>query len=178
MKKTLSVCVLFLALLTSCGQEAEPTLVATQTFAPPPLSVTYCDINLSDICLEGFDTDIDDKLWVLFKVDDLFFADIYIRADGPEGEILFECEHSESFLENVYCLGDPYPAGELIKLNIYSQSSNRLVAIGVFDVQYGNLPERDVIFKADATPMPESPSYPNPNSSYPNPSYPNQTPAP
>ena len=166
-------------LLTGCGRSAEPTAEATQTPAPPPFDVTYCDINPSDMCLDGFGTDADGKLLILFKANDRFFADIYIRADGPEGEIYFECQESENFLENVYCLGEPYPEQELIKLNIYSKINDALIAIGVFNVAYSSLPEPDVAFGATITPQPSpissppTPSYPNP--SYPNPSYPNPT---
>ena len=170
-------------LLAGCSRGAELTQVATQTLEPP-LNITYCDINPSDMCLEGFSLDIDERLLILFKADDRFFADIYVRADGPDGEILFECQQSNNFLENVYCLGDSYPEGELIKLNIYANSNDRLIAMGVFDVQYNNLPERDVTFGVEVTPTPvlvppattaptSVPSYPNP--SYPNSAYPNPT---
>jgi hypothetical protein len=171
-------------LLTGCGRSTEPTPEATQTSAPPPFEVTYCDINPSDMCLDGFGTDADGKLLILFKAADRFFADIYIRADGPEGEIYFECRESENILENVYCLGEPYSEQDLIKLNIYSKSNDALIAVGAFNVQYSELPEPDVTFEATAAPTPSlkaeatltptsAPSYPNP--SYPNPSYPNPT---
>ncbi len=176
-----------LVLLSGCSRGAEPTPEATQTPAPAPFEVTYCDINPSDMCLDGFGTDVDGNLLILFKADDLFFADIYIRADGPEGKIDFECQESENFLENIYCLGKPYPEQELIKLNIYSKSNDALIAIGVFNVAYSSLPEPDVVFGVTPTPQPSStlssptsssptPAYPNP--SYPNPSYPNPTSAP
>lgn len=170
---------IILVLLPGCSQGAVSTPEATQTPPPPPFEVTYCDINPSDVCLDGFGTDADGKLLILFKADDRFFADIYIRAEGPEGEIYFECQESENFLENVYCLGEPYPEQELIKLNIYSKSNDALIAIGVFSVAYSSLPEPDVIFGVTPTPQPSptssslTPAYPNP--SYPNPSYPNPT---
>ena len=173
---------LALVLLAGCSREPEPTPQATRTPVPPPMDVTYCDINPGDVCLEGFGLDIDERLLILFKADDRSFADIYVRANGPDGEILFECQQSESFPESVYCLGDPFPEGNPIKLNIYSKSSNRLIAIGVFNVQYGNLPESDVTFLADDTPTPppigEGTPTSSPEPSYPNPSYPNPTSAP
>jgi hypothetical protein len=168
-KPILAIVALILVLLTACSRGAEPTPQPTQTPLPPPFGVTFCDIDPADICLEGFGLDIEERLLVLFKVEDQVYADIYIRADGPEGEILFECQQSENFTENVYCIGEPFPEGELIKLNIYSKSSNKLIAIGVFNVQFSNLPEPDFVF---GTPSPE-PSYPNPT--YPNPLYPNPT---
>ena len=130
----------------------------------------------SDLCLEGFGLDEDERLLILFKADDLFFADIYIRADGPDGEILFDCRQSEEFLENVYCLGDPFPEDEIIQLNIYSNDNDRLVALGVFNVLYDDLPTPDVVFGEETTPTPAiattaEPSFPDP--AYPNPSYPN-----
>lgn len=173
-KRTFTIITLFLLLLTGCSRQIEPTPQATETLAPPPFEVTYCDINPSDMCLEGFGLNIDEGLLILFRVDDPLYADIYIRADGPEGEMLFECQQSESFSENVYCLGEPVDEQELIKLNIYPKSSNKLIAIGVFNIEFTGLPEPDVVFGANVTPTPSpEPSYPVP--SYPNPSYPNPT---
>ena len=157
-KQTISLALIILVLLTGCSRGAEPTLEATQTPLPPPFEVTYCDINPSDMCLDGFGTDADGNLLILFKADDRFFADIYIRAEGPEGEIYFECQESEIFLENVYCLGEPYPEQKLIKLNIYSKSNDTLIAIGVFDVAYSSLPAPDVVFGTTPTPQPFSTS--------------------
>jgi hypothetical protein len=174
---------IILVLLTGCSQGAKSTPEATQTPAPPPFEVTYCDINpSSDMCLDGFGTDADGKLLILFKANDRFFANIYIRASGPEGEIYFECQESENFPENVYCLGGPYPEQELIKLNIYSKINNALIAEGVFNVQYGEMSPPDVTFEANATPTlsseAEATSAPTLEPSYPNPSYPNPTSAP
>jgi len=169
---------LIVLLLVGCNREAEITPEETQT-PEPPLGVTYCDIDPSDMCLVGFGLDIDDRLLILFRADDRFYADIYIRADGPEGEMIFECQQSENFPENVYCLGDKYSDGDLIKLYIYAKGNDKLIALGVFDVRYVTLPIRDVTFAADGTPTPSSgppspaTSYPNP--AYPNPSYPNPT---
>jgi hypothetical protein len=172
-KETFLLVVSALVLLTACSQKADPTPQATQTAPPPPLDVTYCDIDPADICLEGFGLDLEERLLVLFKVSDQDYSHIYIHADGPDGEIFFECQQSEEFPEDVYCLGAPFPDEELIKLNIYSKSSNKLVAIGVFKVQYGDLPEPDITFEADATPTP-SPEPSSTGTSYPNPTaYPN-----
>jgi hypothetical protein len=184
MKRIALLALLMALLVAGCRTKSEPMLTATPTPMPPPLGITYCDIEPSDMCLEGFGLDIDERLLVLFKADDRFFADIYILADGPDGEMVFECQQSENFLENVYCLGDEYPEGESIKLNIYSNMSDRLIALGVFEVQYSDLLAPDVVFGVDATPTPAAeipvvptstpvPSYSNPT--YPNPSYPNLT---
>ena len=169
-KKSSSLVTLVLVLLTACSRATEPTPRATHTPLPPPFGITFCDINPAEICLEGFGLDGEERLLVLFQVDDPVYTDIYIRADGPDGEILFECVQSQNFPENIYCLGEQYPEGESIKLNIYSKKNNKLIAIGVFNVQYTDLPVPDILFGAEGTP---EPSYPNP--SYPNPSYPNPT---
>lgn len=155
---------LLFVFLAGCSQRTEPTPQPTQTPLPPPFDVTFCDIDPAEICLEGFGLDMDERLLVLFKVFDQVYENIYVRSNGPEGDILFNCQQSESFPENLYCLGEPFPEGERIKLNIYSKSNNKLLAIGVFNVEFGDLPEPDFVFEIE-------PSYPNP--SYPNPSYPN-----
>jgi len=181
MKRTLILGLLLALLFAGCCREVEPTPEATET-SKPPLGITYCDIDPSDICLEGFGLEDDDKMLLLFRADDRFFADIYIRADQDQDEVVFECLQSQNFLENVYCLGEAFPEGENIKLNIFSKSNDRLIAEGIFIVEYGSLPEPDVVFgvatptvtapapKTGSSPTPR-PSYPN----YPNPSYPNPT---
>jgi len=188
-KKILFLGLLLVLLSTGCSREAVSIPEATTTPAPPPFEVTYCDIDPSDMCLEGFGLEDEDKMLILFKADDRFFANIYIRAERDQDEIVFECQQSQNFLENVYCLGDAFTEGENIKLNIYAKSNDRLIAEGIFIVQYGHLPEPDVEFgvvtptatvpvptlvpTSVSSPTPK-PSYPN----YPNPSYPNPTPTP
>ena len=181
-EKYLALILFSVLLLAGCSRATEPTPEATSTPEPPPFEVTYCDIApSSDLCLEGFGLEDEDKMLILFSADDRFFADIYIRADLDQDEVVFECEQSQNFLENVYCLGDAFPEEENIKLNIHAESNDKLIAEGVFIVQYGALPEPDVEFDvvtpaATSTgpppipPPPPEPSYPNyPNSSYPNP---------
>ena len=174
MKKFPALVLLILIMLTGCIREAEPTPEATQTSVPPPLSVTYCDINPSDLCLDGFGQEGKDKLLILLKKNDQFFNDIDVQVEHDWEEYLFECVHSQVILGNIYCTGDVQPEnGDNIQLKIYSKNDESLIATGVFIVQYTNIP-------IPAAPAPTSPplktatpkpSYPN----YPNPSYPNPT---
>lgn len=177
MKRTFTIFALVLFLVAGCSREVEPPPPATPTSGPPPFEITYCDISPSNMCLEGFGLNSEERLLVLFKAAKPRYRNIYIIADGPEGERLFECHQSKNAQENVYCLGEPIDEKELLKLNIYSEKSNKLIAIGVFNVQLTGLPEPDVEFGAmNATPVPSpDPSYPNPAG--PTPSYPNPTPA-
>jgi hypothetical protein len=182
-KRTFTICVLLLLLVAGCSREIETPPPATQTAGPSPFDVTYCDINPSGMCLEGFGLNADERLLILFKAAKPRYRNIYIRADVPDGENHFECQQSGNSQENVYCLGDPIDEKELIKLNIYAIKGNKLIAIGVFNVQLTSLPEPDVKFGAATTPTPASasapastPSYPNPSG--PTPSYPNPTSAP
>lgn len=187
MKQIPFLSLLIVLLFAGCSRETEPTPEASPTSGPPPFEVTYCDIApSSDLCLEGFGQQEEDKMLILFIANDRFFANIYIRTDLDQEEVVFECQQSQNFLENVYCLGDAFPEEENIKLNIHAKSNDKLIAQGVFIVQYGALPEPDVEFDIATptaivpvptpvsspvpSPTPE-PSYPN----YPNPSYPNQT---
>lgn len=179
-KRALTIFTLLLFVITGCGGATEPAPSATPTSAPPPFGVTYCDIKPSNMCLEGFGLNNDERLMILFKAAKPRFRDIYIRADGPDGESLFECRHAGSSPENVYCTGEPVDEEEIVKLNVFSKKSNNLIAIGVFNIQFTSLPEADVEFEAatdNATPAPPSapPSYPNPSG--PTPSYPNPTPS-
>jgi len=174
---------LFLVLLSAgCSRGTASTPEVTLTPEPSLFEVTYCDIDPSDMCLEGFGQEDEGKMLILFKADDRYFANIYIRTDRDQEEVLFECQQSQNFLENVYCLGDAFADGENIKLNIYAKGNDKLIAEGVFIVEYGRLPESDVEFDVltptAAAPVPTSVSSPTPKPSYPNdptPSYPNAT---
>lgn len=179
-KRTLLLVICALVLLTGCSRGPENPPQPTETPGPAPFDVTYCDIDSAEICLEGFGQDAEERLLVLFKAIEELYTNIYIRADGPEGETSFECQQSEDFSENIYCLGENFPEGELIKMNIYSKRDDKLLAIGVFTVDYGDLPEPGIAFQPGATPTPSltpavtsSPVPTQPSPSYPNPSYPN-----
>lgn len=182
MKRIPFLGLIFVLLFAGCRREVESTPTATGT-PEPPFGITYCDIDPSDMCLEGFELEEDeDKMLILFKADDHFFADIYILADQDQEEVVFECLQSQNFPENVYCLGDAFAEGESIKLNIHAKSNDRLIAEGIFIVKYGSLPEPDVEFGAATptatVPVPRTVSSPTPRPSYPNypnPSYPNPT---
>ena len=169
-------------LLAGCGQKPEPTPEVTQTSAPPPLNITYCDINPSDLCLEGFDQDDEEQMLILLLADDRSFANVYVRAELDNEEYTFICSQSQTTLENVFCLGDVLPEeGETIVLNVHAKTNNKQIARGVFLVQYSGLQRPDVNFEATGTEASATPTN-TPSSSYPNPtrkpSYPNPTPKP
>ena len=182
--KLIGLMLLSLAWITACSRKAEQTPEDDETSATPPLSITYCDIAPSDLCLEGFGQEDENKMLILFKADDRSFADIVVRVDHPDGEVLFECQQSQNFPDNVYCLGDAFENEENIKLEIYSKEDEKLIAVGVFFVEYGFIPEPDVEFgtptpeivAVDVTSTPEyvDLTYPNPTST-PDSTYPNAT---
>lgn len=183
--RTILLAFLSLAGLTACSREIEPTLQPTPS-PVPVLEITYCDIDESDLCLEGFGEDDEGRLLFLFKSSDPSFARIEASIDGPDGEIPLECVQSENFPENIYCAGDVtfegFPEGTNIRLNIRSLTGERLEARGVFIVEYTGIPAPDVVIGPTPTssvlavnsPTPEGPviivptSYPNPTN-YPNP---------
>ena len=175
--KLLVSIVLLVLLVAGCSREVEQTPESTQAPDSPPLDITYCDIAPSDLCLEGFGQEDEDKMLILFKANDSAFADIYIRSGQEEDEVTFECMGSQIFPENVFCLGDAFSEGEKINLEVFSRSDERLVAIGVFNVQYGAIPTPDVEFGEfpPTTPPAPAPSTPTLDASYPN--YPNPTPS-
>lgn len=150
------VFVLFVFLLAGCGKEPEPTPVTKQqTTVTPPLNITYCDIDPSDLCLEGFDLNDDGQTLIYFLADDYSFADIYVQAELGDEEVAFVCVQSQNTPENVYCLGDSLSDDTTsITLKVYANTSREQIARGVFVLEYLALPAPDVDFEAitlDAT---------------------------
>jgi hypothetical protein len=160
---------LLLTLTAGCRSKATQTPQPSQTPAP---TITYCDIDPASLCLEGFGQNDEGQTLILFKAADQDFRKIFVRAEVDAEEIDLVCNQSQSFPENIYCQGSVFPAGEKIKLNIFSTQNKTLIAVGVFSIEYASLPTPDVDFaEAAATAtqaaIPENTEYPN----YPN--YPN-----
>jgi len=156
----LGLFIFLLTLLAGCSQESAVSPEVTPTPVPPPLIITYCDIETSDLCLKGFGQEDEEHMLILFFADDRSFADIYVLTAYEGDELRFECKQSQNFLENVYCLGDAFLAGESVKLNIHANHDDTLIAQGVFVVQYGSFPAPDVTFDTIPTPSATSTSTP------------------
>jgi hypothetical protein len=173
-----------LTLIAGCSLKATQTPKDTLTPISTPFGVTYCDINPSDLCLEGFGLEDEDKMLILFKADDRTYANIKVLLEQSEGESYLECLQSKAFPESVYCRGDAVPDGEKIELLIYTIPDETLKATGAFILHYGSIQEPGVEFgitpKATLTSSPGS-AYPNlstSDSAYPNLSTPTSTPSP
>lgn len=180
---SLSLGMFFLLLVAGCAPGKEIVPKDTSTPYRTPLRVTYCDIDSSDLCLEGFGLAGENHMLILFKADDRNYANIKLYMTHGEDNSYPACLQSETFPENVYCQADFVPAGDKIELMIYSAKNNTLKATGAFIVQYGAIPAPDVIFDITPDATSESTSdadYPSPatststpESDYPNSSYSN-----
>jgi len=178
---------LSLIFLAGCRQKQTQQPDPTQTPAPKPLAITYCDINPSDLCLVGFGLDDEAGMLTLFNTSQPSFhnMDAFIAQLG--GDIPLDCKQSQAFPESIYCAGEAIDPGESIALEIYSRGNGILLARGVFIIQLSSLPPPDVKFglaALSATPTitvlptkPTSPAFATRTQRSPA-SYPNPTPAP
>ena len=185
--------VLFMTLLAGCifgiGQEPEAAPENTPVPVPTPFAITYCDINPTDLCLEGFGLGEEDKLLILLVADDRAYTNIKTVLEQKDGESTLECLQSQTFRENVYCQAEVVPDGEKIELSIYTLPDESLRALGAFIVHYESIQAPDVEFgltptttptpisaKQKTSPTPATPTRTptqTPRPAYPNPSYPN-----
>lgn len=161
-----------LILLSSCATPA-PEKEIEETQAPAFVEITYCNIDDSTLCLEGFGKESGENLIILFKADNPDFENIYLRVNKNSR---FQCAKSQEFPENIYCIGEIIPNGTEIEINVYTDTDNTQLASGKFTIQYGKLQLTDDI-ELEASPTspdyPNSPTFPDPPS-YPNyPNYPN-----
>jgi len=158
-----------LILLSSCATPA-PEKEIEETQAPAFAEITYCNIDDSTLCLEGFGKESGENLIILFKADNPDFENIYLRVNKNSR---FQCAKSQEFPENIYCIGEIIPNGTEIEINVYTDTDNTQLASGKFTIQYGKLQlAEDTKFEETSTPQipPPYPDYPN----YPNhPNYPN-----
>jgi len=175
---SLSLGLLLLILVTGCVPETAIAPRNTPIPYPTPLEITYCDIDPSDVCLEGFGLAGDDKMLILFKADDRNYANIKMYMTHGQDNSYPTCLQSETFPDSVYCQADFVPEGDKIELMIYSAKDDTLKATGAFRVQYGSVPAPDVVFESTATTTPATTSesdYPNPATPTPEPEYPNSS---
>lgn len=175
----LSILFIFSILLSACAQgsteEAHPTEpINTLEYLP------YCSDDASNLCVEGFGKEADEKLIVLFQSKKN--NEISVRATDENGqETALDCYPAEGFSQNIYCIGVILPeSGSKLKIDAYETGSSKLLGSGNFHIQYGQI---EFAGKIPASPTPqESVSYPNSESetppnpaSYPNyPNYPNE----
>ena len=180
-KKLFIIILLLLLINTACSNKTEdlPT-VSQNTSNQTALEINYCNIDASNLCLEGFGREGEDKLIILFKADNPSFTNIYVSVEKNNNEVAFECISIEEFETNIYCTGGVFPNRENIQVNVYSKENDEFIAKGEFTLQYGviqipNNAEFETLIaptpsSSSKNPTAQSPSYPNyPNSSYENP---------
>lgn len=166
----------FTLFLFGCSQKRDslPDQITAQGSAQ---EITYCNMDESELCLEGFGTEADEKLIILFKViGSEEETEIYLRVNEAKENILFECFSSEQFLENIYCSGVRFPNGDEISINVYGSKDNNLITAGNFRIQYGNIVlPKNLKMGSENSDYNQTRSEPvdYPNIDYPNVDYPN-----
>ncbi|MBT3190011.1 MAG: hypothetical protein HN736_14790 [Anaerolineae bacterium] len=167
-KKLFLLLISLLILLSSCNREFKdavetPTLQASVEF-------TYCNINSSNLCIEGFGKENENKTIILFKIEKANFPNFYLRVNESQEDITYTCSSSQDFPRNAYCVGEIFPNNEKISIDVYATESDSLIVTGEFTIQYGKLKTPEDL---NAPQNPSQPDYPN-YSDYPNyPNYPN-----
>ena len=170
-KMLISLIAFSLIIISGCTPATEEKTETEE--ALPIAEVQYCNLGDSTLCLEGFGKENEENLIILFKSEKPDFEEIYLRINEETENIPYQCSPSQEFPKNIYCIGEIFPNGEEIEINIYTKNDNAQIATGGFTIQYGNLQLSDDTEFEDSPTFPNSPDYPN-DSDYPNaPDYPN-----
>jgi len=153
---------LSLILLNSCTPTSKKE---TEESPPPPIAeISYCNMDDSTLCLEGFGEENEENLIILFKSNSSEFKDIYLRINKNGENIPYQCAQSQEFPENIYCIGDFFPNDEEITIGVYTFNNDTPIGKGKFTIQYGDLQLSDDVEFENSPTFPDYPNYPN----YPN----------
>jgi hypothetical protein len=124
------------------------------------------------------------------------FPAFYLKIVHKDSESLYECQKVKNFPENVYCLGETMPVGEVLQFLLISKRDESLLAEGKFAIIGLALPtpvdqltasvsaviptQQEPLETVTATvTVAVTPTGPKstPSPSYPNPPYPNPSPS-
>ena len=159
LQKQLLLLIITILLLTSCSsdEQTSPTPEPSQT--PEPIwSMNYCNITPQNLCLEGYGQESEDNLLILLKADNPDFRNIYLHVNENKENAKFTCTASDLFPENIYCIGENFPNGVTIELKVYAADTHKIISIGDFTIQSGNMQLPNDIINED---YPNYPNYPN-----------------
>ena len=151
--KTLFLTLIPLILLSACSTPSTPQEKTASTATP---ALQYCNVDDTDICLEGFGQENEEKTFILLRANNADFRAIHLEINENSP---FTCLQSERFPENIYCGGVFFQNGEEISIAIYNNQNEELIVQGEFTIEYSPLqPPDDLHPPAD---YPDYPNYPN-----------------
>jgi hypothetical protein len=164
----------------------------------PLAEIAYCSPEEVRPCIVSFSLDSDGNMLVNLLSPETSFPAFYLKIVDKDGESPYECQKVKNFPENVYCIGETMPIGEVLQFLLISKRDEALLAEGKFAIIGIALPTPEgqlttsvspVSPLATVSPTQETPletvtvtatpvqpkSTPSP--SYPNPPYPNPSPS-
>lgn len=150
----------------------------------PLVEVAYCSSDDIRPCIVSFSLDSDGNMLVNILTPETSFPAFYLKIVHKEDERLYECQKVEKFPENVYCIGETMPVGEVLQFLVISKRDESLLAEGKFAIIGLALPTPEGQLNLTVSPTQEeligtvtvtppgpkstpSPSYPNPSPFYP-----------
>jgi hypothetical protein len=158
----------------------------------PLLEVAYCSSEEVRPCIVSFSLDSDGNMLVNILTPETSFPAFYLKIVHKDGESLYECQKVKNFPENVYCIGETMPVGEVLQFLLISKRDELLLAEGKFSIIGLALPTPEAEDQLTASVSPVSPTQEEPvetvtaivtvtptgpkstpSPSYPNPPYPN-----
>ena len=164
----------------------------------PLPKVAYCSSEEVRPCIVSFSLDSDGNMLVNFLTPETSFPAFYLKIVHKAGESLYECQKVKNFPENVYCIGETMPVGEVLQFLLISKRDESLLAEGKFAIIGLALPTPEAEDQLTASVSPVSPTQEEPvetvtaivtvtvtpagpkstpSPSYPNPPYPNPSPS-
>ena len=164
----------------------------------PLAEVAYCSSEEVRPCIVSFGLDSDGNMLVNILTPKTSFPAFYLKIVHKDGESLYECQKVKNFPENVYCIGETMPLGEVLQFLLISKRDESLLAEGKFAIIGLALPTPEAEDQLTASVSPVIPTQQEPletvtatvtvtvtptgpkstpSPSYPNPPYPNPSPS-
>lgn len=160
----------------------------------PLLEVAYCSAEEVRPCIVSFSLDSDGNMLVNILTPETSFPAFYLKIVHRDGESLYECQTVKNFPENVYCIGETMPVGEVLQFLLISKRDESLLAEGKFAIIGLALPTPEDQLTSSVSPVSPTQEEPvetvtaivtvtptgpksTPSPSYPNPPYPNPSPS-
>jgi len=97
-----------------------------------PISIGYCGVQLTSLCVTSFSQDVFGNTVINLFVPIRRFSTFYLNALSPSDKKRYDCEWEKRDPTKVHCTGPSIGLGEGFELQVFSVKDDVLIASGPF----------------------------------------------